>query len=325
MTETTMRRPPILTGACLYLGTLSAIMAVRAITLVSTWNADNRAAEAAGTLQALRDAGLSAGGAESAFKTFVTVVAVLAACGVVFAVYTARGHRPSRVGLTVVLGIAGLTTFLGVLGGSFLLVMIGALAVVFTIRLWTGEIRTYFRVLAGHAPPVLPAQPAPTPHHPSEQHANASAPPSARIERMPTSVSIAVWTTFTGSLIVAIGSAIGLISIGLAGNDYEQLVRDSPFSQRMMDQSSMDYDQLYRLTLTLLGICLPLALAGLAASILVLVTQHSGDVFLFVMAVVTVVISALMVPVGLPWTAAAIVCLVQLRKPTSKAWFAASR
>jgi hypothetical protein len=307
----------MLAGACLYLGTLSVIMAVRAVSLVSSWNGKDRATEFAETLRALQDSGLSASGAESSYKVMLTVLAVLAACGAVFAVYTARGDRASRVGLTVAAGVAGLLTFLGGLGGTFLFSMVGALAVVFTIRLWTGETRTYFRTLAGHEPPAPKAPVAAPLADPFAQQATPPAP------ALPRPVGIAAWTAFAGSVIVAGGAAMGLLALGLMGDDYEQMMRDSPFSQGLVDQSDVDYDQLYRMTMTLLGIFLPLALAGLAASILVLTRKRAGT-FLFVMSAVTIVPAALMFPFGLPWMAAAIVCLVQLRKPAARAWFAAS-
>lgn len=350
----------MLAGACLYLGTLSVIMAIRAISLVSTWNSDGRATDFEATLEALRDAGLSASAAETFYKALITAVAVLAACGAVFALYTARGHRASRVGMTVVIGIAGTATFFGVIGGTFLLAMVGALSVAFTIRLWTGETARYFRALSGDEPAVrkstaadpfalpphftseggpaenteyqLPPAPAPVPApaRMPETPTAASAPPYApppgyhqpRHETLPRSVSIAVWTTFTGSLVVAVGAGLSLLGLLLVGDDYETMLRDSPVGSGMLDQSDVDYDQMYRLSLTFLGICLPLAVAGLVASVLVLVTKRKGDVFLFVMVVVTVATSALMFPVGIPWTAAAIVCWVQLRKRESRAWFA---
>ncbi|MET0821648.1 MAG: hypothetical protein ABWY58_11840 [Aeromicrobium sp.] len=329
MNDAPVKRPPILAGACFYLGLLSAVISVRAITMVSTWNSENRAADVAPALRALRDAGLGADGAETFYRTFVTVVAVLAAAGVVFAVFTARGDRVSRVGMTVVIGGAGLATFVGVLGATFFMAMLGALAVVFTARLWTGETRTYFRTLAGHpppppkatapvappAPPVAPAVSEPT--QPATYYGHAP-----RRDVMPRSVSIAVWSTLAGSALVAFGAGIGLLALSILGDDYEQLMRDSPLSRSMIDTSSVDYDQMYRVSLAVSGVCLALSLGGLAASVLALTKRHHGGVFLFVMAVVTVITSAIMFPVGLPWVALAIVVLVQLGKPESKAWFA---
>lgn len=334
MSETTVKRPPTLAGACVYLGALSAIIAIRAITLVSSWNADSRAEEFDRVLDVIRDLGASQAGAETGFKVFLTVVAVLAACGVVFAIYTARGDRPSRIGLSVTIGFVGLMSFLGFLGGGIFFAMVGALAAVFSTRLWTGEIRTYFRTLAGHAPPPPKVQAVPVP----EQQPTAYQQPAAgeqpvayppyqayqqpgASDRMPKSVSIAAWTTFIGSVIVASVSALGLLSLGLVGNDYEQMMRDSPLSDDFISSSGMTYDELYRSSMTILGVCLALSLGGLAASTLALVKKHSGGVFLFVMAVVTILVSIPFTLFGVPWAAAAIVCIVQLRKPEARAWF----
>ncbi|MET0448279.1 MAG: hypothetical protein ABW004_07725, partial [Aeromicrobium sp.] len=346
-----------LAGACIYLGTLSAIVSIRAAAMVSTWNGGNRADEFDVVLDALRDSGLSQSGAETTYKVLLTVVAVLAACGAVFAIFTARGDRASRIGTTISVVAAGLAAFLGLVGGGFLFSMIGALLVVFSSRLWMGEIRTYFRTLAGHPapPPKEPrngrtaaadpfaqapvrsveqaaptAQPGPPPanqyapptpaqYGPPGHYAQQPWPPARA--SFPKPVSIAVWTAFIGSVVVAGVSALGLLTLGLIGNDYEQMMRDSPFSDSLLERTDMSYDQLFRSSLTIFGVCLLLSLGGLAASILVLVKKRSGDVFLLVMAVVTIVASLLFIPVGLPWTAAAIVCLVHLRKPESRAWF----
>lgn len=335
MSETTVKRPPTLAGACVYLGALAAIIAIRAITLVSTWNADRRADEFDRVLDVVvRDLGATRAGAEDGYKVFLTVVAVLAACAVVFAIFTARGDRGSRLGLAITIGVVGLVSFLGLLGGGIFFAMVGALAVVFSSRLWTGEIRTYFRTLAGHAPPPPKVEeaavPAPqpvfeeqsAPVQPAAPHQHPGFPPHAR-ERMPKPVSIAAWTAFISSVVVASVSALGLLSLGIVGNDYEQMMRESPLSDDFITSSGMTYDELYRSSITILGICLALSVGGLLASTLVLVKKHSGDVFLFVMAVVTIIASIPFTIFGVPWAAAAIVCLVQLRKPEARAWFAA--
>ncbi|MFC5677197.1 hypothetical protein [Aeromicrobium endophyticum] len=350
MNDAPVKRPPILAGACFYLGLLSAVIAVRAITMVSTWNSENRAADVAPALRALRDAGLSADGAATSYRTFVTAVAVLAAAGVVFAIFTARGDRASRVGMTVAIGIAGLATFAGALGATFFMAMLGALAVVFTLRLWTGETRTYFRTLAGHPPPPpktpavgSPAVTSPTPEpivppsppsvqpdpYAAQRTVSFPQPPAGhpgwapRREPLPKPVSIAVWSTLVGSALVA--TVAGFVVLGLAllgSDDYEQLVRDNPFSQSMADQSGGDFDRLYRVSLTFFALFLALGLAGVAAAVIALVRRRRGGVFLFVMTVVTLITSAIMFPVGLPWVALTIVVWVQLRKPEAKAWFA---
>lgn len=353
MTDTAVKRPPLLAGACFYLGMLAAIMAVRAVTVVTSWNGDNRATDFAGTLTALRDAGLSADGAETAYKTFLTVIAVLAATGVVFAVYTARGDRASRVGMTVVIGLSGFMSFAGLLGGTFFFAMVGALAVVFLARLWTGEIRTYFRTLAGHAPPAAtptsaPADPFADPfRHPAASgsgpqtavqepvtQAPVQAPPAPPgyqqpwpqqfppgREPLPKAVSIAVWTTFVGS-ITAVGiSAMMLLAIVGLGVDYDTVVAQGGPGVDMIRNSESDFDDALRYLVVISSISVVLGLGGLLAAIRVLVTRRSGDVLLFVMTVVTIVVSVIAFPLGIPWMAAAIVVLVQLRRPESRRWF----
>lgn len=335
------KRPPMLAAACAYLGGLAAIQSIRAMVLVSTWNAENGADKVAPLLRALRDGGMSQASAESAYKVFLTVLAVLAAAGVVFAVYTARGDRASRVGLTVVMTLVGIFFFLGATGGSFFDAVIGALAIAFTVRLWTGESKAWFRALRTGEPMVLPVK------KPSKRAAEKAAAPAAAVvepvagpaqpvhpvhpgctdpqvhagsERLPKSVSVAGWVTLVGSIVVGGMSALALLTLGLIGNDYESLMRDSPFSDRLVD-SGMDYDQLYRASLLVSGLCVALSIGGIAASSLTLARKRSAGVFLFVMAVVTTITSIVFFPVGLPWTAASIVVIVQLRKPESKRWF----
>ncbi|MCL3820347.1 hypothetical protein [Aeromicrobium wangtongii] len=346
----------MLTGACVYLGALSVIMAIRALTLVSSWNGENRAADFSGVLGALRDAGLSEPGAETFYKGLLSVIAVLAACGLVFAIYTARGHRSSRVGATVAIGFAGVITFLGGLGGTFVFAMIGALAVVFTIRLWTGEIRTYFRTLAGHEPPAPKAPPAPEPvlagpHHPSavggDQAAPAPLPPSPYPgqqpaaftqaatppghpqwtpghEPLPKPVNIAVWTTFIGSIVAAGLSALMLLVILVGGVDYDTVMEQGGPGADMVSGSEDDFDTALRFITVLSSIAVVIGAAGLLASIRVLMKRRAGGVPLFVVTVVGLIVSVIGFPLGLPWTVATIVCLVQLRKPEARAWFTRS-
>lgn len=367
MTESVAKRPPTLAGACIYLGALSAIVSVRAAIMVSTWNGGNRADEFDLALDALRDSGLSQSGAETSYKVMLTVVAVLAACGAVFAIFTARGDRVSRVGLTIAVGLGGLAAFLGFVGGGFLFSMIGALMVVFSSRLWIGDIRTYFRTLAGHPapppkepstpratradpfaePPVpsveQPVAPAAQPGPPPGQYAPPPAgqwgpPPPGQYappppgyyaqqpwqparEPFPKPVSIAVWTAFIGSIVAAGLSALMLLAVLAGAVDYDTLMKQGGPGADMLRGSEDDFDTAMRFLLVLSSISVVIGLAGLLASIRVLVTRRAGEVPLFVMTVVSLVVSIIGFPLGLPWMAAAIVALVQLRRPEARAWF----
>jgi cell division septation protein DedD len=343
MNDAPVKRPPVLAGACFYLGLLAAVISVRAITMVSTWNSENRADDVAPALRGLRDAGLSADGAVSSYRTFVTVVAVLAAAGVVFAIFTARGDRASRVGMTVAIGVAGLATFAGALGATFFMAMLGGVAMLFTARLWTGEIGTYFRTLAGHPPPAAsspaspasptpaaaPVQPsAPQPVVPqSAAQAPASFPPpvaghpgwAPRREPLPRPVSIAVWSTLIGSIVAAGLSAI-LLLIVLAGFDYDAVIEQGGPGADMIGSES-EFDTALRLLTALASISVVLGLAGVAASVRALVKRRAGGVPLFVLTVVTLIFSVIGFPLGIPWVVLTIVALLQLRKPEARAWF----
>ncbi|WP_456695855.1 hypothetical protein [Aeromicrobium sp. P5_D10] len=340
MTATTPKRPPMLTATCLYLGLFALIQAISAVDLVTTWNGENGADRVSAILKALRESGASASGAESGYKVFLTVLAVLAAAGVVFAIYTARGDRASRIGLTVVMILVGLSFFFGATGGSFFDILLGAMSVAFTTRLWRGEAKTWFRrlngeeieperaavpVAAASSPPMPAAQQSAAPQPPFQPQPPYQPQPPSLVggrEVLPKPVRIATWTTFIGSVAVAAMSALALLVLGLVGaDDYQRLLRESSLGRSLLDDMSTDFEQLYRTSMVIFGMCLALSLGGLTASTLVLVRRRSGDVFLFVMAAVTVVASILLVPMGIPFTAAAIVVLIQLRKPEARRWF----
>ncbi|MFI5430266.1 hypothetical protein [Aeromicrobium sp. UC242_57] len=352
MTATTPKRPPMLTATCLYLGLFALIQAISAVDLISTWNGENSADRVSSIIKVIRESGASQAGAESGYKIFLTVLAVMAASGVVFAIYTARGDRASRIGLSIVMPVVGVCFFLGAVGGSFFDILLGALSVAFTTRLWRGEAKAWFRVLNGEEPePTPPPKPMamvgstppqdaapstppaaydPASHHPAAYPAQYPVPqpglqypaaPGAGRESLPKPVRVATWTTFIGSAIVAGTSVLALLVLGLVGDDYERLLRESPFGQSMIDDAGLDYDQLYQTSMVIFGMCLALALGGLAASVLVLTKRRSGGVFLFVMGAVTVITSIVLFPIGIPFTVAAIVVLVQLRKPESRGWF----
>jgi hypothetical protein len=354
MTDPVAKRPPTLVGACVYLGALSAIVSIRAMNMVATWNGGDRADDVAPALRALGDAGLSRADAESGYKIFLTVLAVLAACGVVFAVFTAQGQRVSRVGLTIAVGVSGTATFLGAMGSDFLLATIGAVAVVYSIRLWTGEIRTFFRTLAGHAPPPpkaprpvkVSAAPDPFAQKPVDRPvatAQQTGPPAGqqpppygyalppghhqhpvwqpKREPLPKPVSIAVWTAFTGSVIAASLSALMLLMVGVGALDYDRLIEQGGPGADMLRGSESDFDTALRFITVLSSVSLVLGLGGLLAAIRALSKRRSGEVPLFVMTVVGLVVSFIGFPLGIPWTVAAVVCLVQLRKAESRAWF----
>ncbi|MCW2771555.1 MAG: hypothetical protein JWR27_2988 [Aeromicrobium sp.] len=340
MTDTRPSRPQALTAACLYLGAIFAVQLVTVLVLVSDLSTAEGQKRVATQLDWFGGDGRSFGEAQTIYQVVLTVVAVLAATGVVCAIHAAKGHHPSRVILTLLSAFFLTVSVSGLLGPGFFVAMIGFLAVFFAAQLWTPVVRSWFRVLAGKAP--LPSRPAkvraPTPVPAgvqlNPQPGQQPAPPPMsqgyqpyahppRREPLPRPVSIAVWTTLIGSIAAMGLSAMFLLSMLVIG-DYDSFMAQGGPGADMIRGREADFNAALHLVRVICAISLVLGAGGLFAATRVLVTRRSGDVVLFVMSVVTIiftVVIALGFPFGLPWTAAAIVVLVQLRKPEARRWF----
>lgn len=347
MTETRAGRPPALQVACLYLGGIFAIQLVRALVVVVGVSSPDGQDDVKRQIGWFRTDGASFADAVSIYRIVLTIVVILAASGVVFAVYAARGHHPSRILLTV-LAVVFLGAGVGGLAGDdFFSGVLGFVGVVFAAQLWTPVVRSWFRVRAGKdplpvkAPPaasVVPAadpfaqRPAPAveqqagwpaaPPPPPPGHPQPYARPGVAVRQpLPKPVAIAAWTAMIGSIVVGGASAVVLLGLAVIGNDYEKVVSEGGMTSDLIRDSGIDYDTMYTASLAIFSVCLVLSIGGLVGASLVLARKAAGHVVLFVMTVVTLIVSVLFFPVGLPWTAAAIVVLLQLRKPEAKSWF----
>lgn len=310
MTETRPARPQQLSAACLYLGGIFSIQLVRVLVLVVGISSPDGQDDVRKQIGWFRTDGASFDDAVSIYRIVLGVLAVLAAAGVVFAIYATRGDHPSRVLLGVLAVVFLIVGLSGLTGEDFFAGVLGFVGVVFAVQLWTPAVRSWFRELAGKEPLAQA-----TPPMAAEQ------PTPAGREPLPKPVSVAGWTALIGSIVVGGLSAMVLLGLVLIGNDYQKIVDQGGIGADMIRDSGMDYDTLYAASLAIFSVCLVLSAGGLIGASLVLARKRSGDVVLFVMSVVTVVVSVLFFPVGLPWTAAAIVVLVQLRKPEAKRWF----
>ena len=310
MTETRPARPQQLSAACLYLGGIFSIQLIRVLVLVVGISSPDGQDDVRKQIGWFRTDGASFDDAVSIYRIVLGVLAVLAAAGVVFAIYATRGDHPSRVLLGVLAVVFLIVGLSGLTGEDFFAGVLGFVGVVFAVQLWTPAVRSWFRELAGKEPLAQA-----TPPMAAEQ------PTPAGREPLPKPVSVAGWTALIGSIVVGGLSAMVLLGLVLIGNDYQKIVDQGGIGADMIRDSGMDYDTLYAASLAIFSVCLVLSAGGLIGASLVLARKRSGDVVLFVMSVVTVVVSVLFFPVGLPWTAAAIVVLVQLRKPEAKRWF----
>lgn len=315
MTSSKLQRPSLLVAVCTYIGVVCAIQCLTAASTVAAWTSINGQADRKSLIDALVRNGITRSNAETSYRTFLIVVAGIAAMCVVLAVYTAMSHRTSRTALTVlavvVAAFAATGPFVSELQAIFLLVCVA--------QLWSGDIRRHFR---GEAPAVRAPSPASVPAvaRPDQAMPSGVAAPTRRT--LPQPVTVAAWTGLIGSLIVAGVSALELFVLVLFRDDYRQAMTDSKFMADLVRQSDMDLDTLIRVATIAAAVLLVLGVAGLLASIALLTGRREGGIALLVMAAISCVVSIVGFPIGVPWTVAAIVVIVQLRKPESRAWFA---
>lgn len=336
-------RPQVIAAACLYLGGIFAVQLVTVLVLVSDLSTPEGQDRASTQLDWFGAGGRSFGEAQTAYQVALTAVAVLAGTGIVCAIHTAKGHHPSRVIATVVAGLLLVASVSGLLGPGFFAAALGFMGVFFSAQLWTTPARSWFRVLAGKPPlptkvvPVRPQVPvgAAPPHDQAPQHPYPPLPPgfphaygqqpahAPRREPLPQPVRVATWTALIGSVAAMGLSAVFLLSSLVIG-DYDGFMAQGGPGADMIRGREDDFNQALHLVRVICGISLVLGLGGLLAAVRVLVTRRSGDVVLFVMSVVTIIFTvaiALSFPFGLPWTAAAVVALVHLRRPEARRWF----
>lgn len=299
---------------CAYIGVVCAIQCVTAASAVSSWTSIEGQKDRKSLIDALVHAGLNRGAAETSYRTFLIIIAGVAAMCVVLAIYTAKSHRASRIVLTV------LAVFVAAYGaiGPFFSQIQAIFLVLCVAQLWSGELRRYFR---GEAPAVRTPRPAPVaavgpPVQPDQQ----VQPVQATRQALPQPISIAAWTGFIASLLVTAFCALMLFAFAVIGGDYDRVLRESKRTANMVRDSGMDVDTLFLVSTIVAAALFVLGVIGLLSSIALLTGRRQGGIALLVMAAVSVVVSIVGFPFGIPWTVAAIVVIVQLRKPESRAW-----
>ncbi len=252
----------------------------------------------------------------------------------VFAVFAFRGDRGSRIGLTVLCALAAL--FFVTMGlAGILPAMLAALCVGL---LWQRESRQYF---AGEEPPVelgaapsVGARPSIDAPRPGQaQQPPAAMPPRGQIPPMPAghpgagarprSVSAALLITGIGSAFVAGISGLLLLSIALGGRaEVERAWQEQGMLSELIAESGFTVDDLMRLMLVSAAGWLLLSLIGMAVTVWAFVHRAPiARVALVVVCVLTIAASIVFFPVGLPWTAAAIVVIVLAHRGDARGWY----
>lgn len=315
-------RPRSVTLACLYAGAGAAFLFVSLTSVLWDWGSVAMQDQIAEMLQEqpLARLDLSVQSVLAILRWVFLAGVVGSIAGMVFAVFTFRGDRSSRIGLTVLCGLAALT-FVGLGLAGLLPAMIAAAIIAL---LWNREARRFF---AGEEPPLelgaAPAVQAPRPPAaPSAASSEAVPPPPQVGVRRPGSVTLVLLLTGIGAVIVAAFAAVSLLVVTAGRGEYERALSEEGLTQDLLRSSQINADVAIAIITWSAVVWLVLAVAGVAIALWA-ATQRSVAArrALFTMAVITLVVSVLFFPLGLPWTAAAIVALVQLSKPDAKTWF----
>jgi hypothetical protein len=237
MTEHRAERPQRLVTACAFLGVIGMFWVGKVIFVLTGWYSASEDQVKRFT-DPLVDEGFNRGDAETVYRIYLGILAILAASVLVFAVYTALGHAVSRIMVTIT---APLMALFGTGDGTFIEIPMGLIAIWCVALLWTPDVRQWFALISGKAQPapVAPSGwPPPLPEPPAE---NAQAgppdagnpqaaqwqahpqPPQAYAPPAPRDWGkILTFVTLLGSSVVALGCGIYLVMYELAR---EELVK----------------------------------------------------------------------------------------------------
>ena len=283
----------------------------------------------------LKGSGLAITDVMSWLRWALMGAAAVAVAGIVFAIYTARGHQASRVILTVICGLASLVFLTGGVFG----ILPAAFSIGCGIYLWTADSRQWFAVKNGkailadkpRADPFADSVMAPVPEETGHETPHATAPQPSNYRAapihapQPKAVLGAGLVALILSAMVAIVCGMNAVVYAVAPDEYVRLFRENPLMQDTVRQAGMSPAELARALFIACSIALIFSLAAVAAAGATLAGKRVGRNALVGLTVVTVPISIVAFPVGLVWTAGLIVTLVLLRRPDSRAWFARSR
>jgi hypothetical protein len=344
-------RPQALTLTCVFVGVGCALLLLNLVTALSSWGsiALQDAVRDALEREPARELGLTMDQALDYLRYAAYVGVVLTASGAVFAVYAARGHRVSRIMLTVLCGIAFLVfASLGLAG-----LLPAAFAGVCAWSLWTPEARRWFDQVDGREVPAVAgatrrpdaALPSATPTaHPSAQHPSAqdpsgqppasgpvgravttqepaTRPPGTSATERPRSVTTAVLVTVLSCAVVALFSLLALGAVTL-GADFYRTAMEQQGTSGVFQLSDAEIDRAFALLRIVAPIWLLVSVAGLVAAILTARRSRLGARLLLVLSAVTIGVSVAGLPLGVVTIGLAVLVIVQLNRPDAKAWLA---
>lgn len=330
---TTPPRPTAVTLACVFVGVSCALLLGNIVTLLGDWGSIEVQEQLSRVLdeEPLSGSGITMTQALSWLRIALLVGVALAVAGIVFSVYTARGHRPSRIYLTV-LCVLGSVLFLGA-GLAGLLPAAVALACAFT--LWSADARRWFDAKGGRTPVELGGRPDPFADRSADMsatshaaprvttpHAAASPGTTTAVDRRPRAVALGAGFALALSVLAAAMGALALLLSTVGESAYRRSIEDSGTVRDMMQMAGVSVDDMLSL-MTLAGAgWLLMGVVGAVAAVATLAGSNPGRLLLRIMSVLTVGVSMLFLPLGLLTGAAAVLSLVQMQRPEARAWFA---
>lgn len=338
-------RPRSVTLGCVYGGLGGAITAVLLMQTLSNWGSIE--------MQDALRSGFEKVGSEvdvdallTPLRWVVMILLVGSIAAAVFAVYAARGHQASRIGLTVLAALACFGSLLSGVTGLFT----AALSALVVYLLWNAPARHWYAVVNGKVPLALGVEPSdvpatpvtspptydrprsatsesptatPPPYDP-RQHAPAAAAPSPMASSptaRPRSVAVALWVAGIGSMVGAAFSGFALLMLVLLRDQVEVQYRESPLLRGQLETAGMSAEQVVTLATWLFALWLVVSVLGLAAVGWAATRRRAGWWALVVTTVLIAGAAALGLPLGLVWIVGAIVVIVQITRPEARAWF----
>jgi hypothetical protein len=283
MTEHRSERPPRLVTTCAYLGVIGAFQVLQVIIVLTGWYSESGEEQVKRFTDPLVKDGVNRGDAETIYRVYLAILAILAASVLVFAVYTALGHAVSRIMLTIT---APLMALLGITQGSFVSILLSVVTLTCVLQLWNADVRQWFARLAGHeapttAPVAASGWPPPVPPTPAEQgappaqqqwapHPQAYAPPRPKA---PTDVvKVLSLITLIGSSVVAAGCAFYLLMYEFARDELVRQQLDS--GMNWMNLSEAEVRDSYHDLAVMSWVVLPLCVVAIGVSAVLLVRRR---------------------------------------------------
>ncbi len=322
MTAPALERPPRVLTACLFAGALCLVLFFQVGWALTNWGsiAVQKEIHKALDSDALKRAGLQFDDVIGWLRWGLMALAVIAAVGVIFAIYTALGHQASRVILTIICVVASV---------SFLsLSILGLIPAAFSIwcatLLWTPEAQRWFAFKNGKqlSPASVRAEAAVVGI--SATDAPVYQAPPIQPLKMPRPVLIAGLIAGLGSALVGFICAINVLFYAVSERNYLTLMHDSQLIADAVESTGRSAEQLASFIFVACSGCVVLASFGIVFAVATLLGKWWGRAGLLLFSVVTALISMFVPPFGFVMTGLAVATFILLRRPESRAWFSRS-